>query len=279
MQTSDIQAIDIHGHYGRNDRPGRELAIRFQSADAAEVVRRAGECNTQYTVVSPLLGLMPRGNADPVAGNEEAARIVARTQGILQWVIVDPLKPQTYEQADAMLKTPRCVGIKIHPEEHCYPIVEHGDKLFAFAAERHALVLTHSGERNSMPEDFVPFADAFPEMKLILAHIGNGWDGDMGHQVRAAVASRHGNLYADTSSASSIVPNLIEWAVREMGANRVLFGTDTPLYCAAMQRTRIDCAALTDADKRLILRDNALLLLEGAGCDFATISTPSRSKE
>jgi predicted TIM-barrel fold metal-dependent hydrolase len=76
------------------------------------------------------------------------------------------------------------------------------------------------------------------------------------HQVRAMQRSRHGNVYADTSSARSIVPGLIEWAVREVGAERVLFGTDTPLYHAAMRRARIDHADLDDADERRILWDN-----------------------
>ena len=41
---------------------------------------------------------------------------------------------------------------------------------------------------------------------------------------------------------------------------RVLYGTDTPLYLAAMQRARIDHADLSDRDKQLILRDNATQL-------------------
>ncbi len=258
---SQVQAIDVHAHYGRNDRPGMELATRFCSADAAEVAQRARECNIQLTVVSPLLGLMPRGNADAVAGNEEAARAVARHKELLQWVIVDPRQPRTYEQAAGMLASARCVGIKIHPEEHLYPIKEYGEAIFAFAAEHEAVVLTHSGEANSMPESFIPFADAHPQVKLILAHIGCGYDGDMGHQVRAIQKSRRGNVYADTSSATSICPNLIEWAVREVGAERVLFGSDSPLYCVTMQRVRIDRAELTDAEKRKVLRDNAINLL------------------
>jgi predicted TIM-barrel fold metal-dependent hydrolase len=154
------------------------------------------------------------------------------------------------------------MGIKIHPEEHRYPIQEFGEAIFSFAAARKAIVLTHSGEANSMPEDFIPFADAHPEMKLILAHIGCGYDRDMGHQVRAIQQSRAGNVFADTSSASSIVSSLIEWAVREVGADRVLFGTDSPLYCTSLQRARIDCAELNDSDKRKILRDNALSLFK-----------------
>jgi len=99
-------------------------------------------------------------------------------------------------------------------------------------------------------------------MRLILAHLGCGWDGDPGHQVRAIQAPRHGNLFVDTSSAQSILPHLIEWAVREVGAERLLYGTDTPLYFAAMQRVRIDKADLSNEQKRMILRDNAVKLFK-----------------
>ncbi len=105
------------------------------------------------------------------------------------------------------------------------------------------------------------FANDYPEMRLILAHLGCGWDGDLTHQVRAIQQSRHGNVFVDTSSARSITPNLIEWAVREIGAERILYGTDTPLYFAPVQRARIDHADLSEHDRRLILRDNAIRLL------------------
>ena len=119
-------------------------------------------------------------------------------------------------------------------------------------------MLTHSSEQNSLAADFVQWANAFPEVRLILAHIGCGWDGDLTHQVRAIQQTTHGNVYADTSSARSVTPGLIEWAVKEVGVDRVLFGTDTPLYHVAMQRARIDHADLSDADKKRILRDNAI---------------------
>jgi uncharacterized protein len=256
-----VPAIDVHGHYGRYLRAGDgSLRDRLSSADAAEVVRRAGEAGIVLTIVSPLTALLPRLHGDAVAGNIEAARVTAEIPGLKQYVVIDPRRAETYDQAREMLSQPQCVGIKIHPEEHGYPIGEHGEAIFGFAAERRAVVLTHTSEQNSLAGDFIPWLDRFPEVRLILAHIGCGWDGDLTHQVRAVVRSRHGNVYADTSSASSIVPGLIEWAVGEVGADRVLFGTDTPLYHTAMQRARIEHADLPDADKRLILRDNALRL-------------------
>ena len=159
---------------------------------------------------------------------------------------------------------PRCAGIKVHPEEHGYPITEHGWAIFEFAARHRTLVLGHSSEQNSLAADYVKFANDFPEVNLIVAHLGCGWDGDLTHQLRAIQQSKHGNLFTDTSSIKSITPNLIEWAVRDVGADRILFGTDTPLYFAPMQRARIDHADISDREKRFILCENATRLFPAA---------------
>jgi hypothetical protein len=267
LPTTDVQAIDVHGHYGeyrRDDAPPGVNA--FLSADAKTVAARAAQVNIETTIVSPLSGLLPRGRADAGRANEEAAQTVSRIDGLLQWVIVHPLQRQTYQQAALILQQPQCIGIKLHPEEHVYPIREHGAALFEFAAQHAAIVLVHSGDSNSLPIDFIPFADAYPHVTLILAHLGNGGgaSGDPTLQVRAIQASRQGNVFVDTSSARSLMPGLIEWAAREVGPERILFGTDTPLYSAAMQRARIDQADLSDKDKQQILRENAQGLFSAA---------------
>ena len=261
--STNIWAIDAHAHYGSCCRDEfTDLENRFETGDAGTIVDRARRAKTEMTVVSPLSGLFPRGRANAVAGNEEAARVVSEVDGLLQWVIVNPLQPKTYEQAGNMLRLPKCVGIKIHPEEHRYPIAEHGDAIFRFAAQHRAVVLAHSGGEFSMPMDFVPFADAYPEVRMILAHLGNGGQasGDPGHQVRGIQASKHDNIFTDTSSCRSLLPGLIEWAMQQVGADRILFGTDTPLYFAAPQRARIDQADLPEPEKRMILRDNPVRL-------------------
>lgn len=84
--------------------------------------------------------------------------------------------------------------------------------------------------------------------------------------------SRHGNLFSDTSSARQITPKLLEWAVKAVGAEKILYGTDSPLYFAPMQRCRVDLADIRVAEKRLILRDNAIRLLGLRG--FATQAVP-----
>ena len=258
MSIHDIKAIDVHAHYGTVDFRDNELHNRCSSADAPTVLQRSLDSNIQYTIVSPVWGLAR--SCDAVAANEEAAGIVAETEGMLQWVIIDPRIKETYEQAERMLQLPKCVGIKVHPESHHYYMVDHARAIFEFAARRQAIVLTHSGCLHSLPEEMIPFANDFPEMTLILAHIGNGYDEDHTHQARAIQASKHGNVYADSSSAQNIIPGVLEWTVKETGAERILFGTDTPVYSVPMQRARVDHAEFSDQEKRIILRDNAMKL-------------------
>ncbi|MBC8291101.1 MAG: amidohydrolase family protein [Planctomycetes bacterium] len=262
-------AIDVHAHYGTYLKSGAPPFLNeWVSGDAATVVERATKAGVRLTVVSPLSGLLPRGQADAVAGNVEADEIVRNTPQLRQWVIVDPEQPETFSQAEQLLAEPHCVGIKIHPEEHQYEIRKHGDRLFELAARHDAVVLAHTGDPFSWPADFLPFANEYSNVRLILAHLGNGGGaaGDPTLQVRAIQAGRHDNLFVDTSSARSILPGLVEWAVGEIGSERILFGTDTPLYTTAMQRVRIDSADISDEQKADILFRNAerLLDLDGA---------------
>lgn len=262
MSIEAVRAIDVHGHYGIYRGAVTELQNRLMTADAAEVARYARIACTELTVVSPLKALMPKFAGDAVAGNEETPADTAPFPELRYWTVLHPGQPETYAQADRMLADPRCAGIKLHPEAHGYPIREFGEQLFGFAAARKAVVLVHSGEQLSLPEDFALYADAYPEIRIILAHLGWSWNGDYSLQVQAIQRSRQGNLYVDTSSSLSIVPNLLEWAVGEIGAQFILYGTDTPLYSTPMQRARIDKADLGDAEKKLILRDNAIRLLK-----------------
>ncbi len=252
----DLWATDVHAHVG-NCRGWNALTDRLCSATALVIAKRARLAHIRWTMVSSFRALLPRGKGDVMGGNREAARAVSSAQGLLFWAVLDPRNADNRAQVAELLSHPKCVGIKIHPEEHVYPIKKQGKAIFEFAAERRAIVLTHSGEKNSMPEDFVKWANAFPEVRLILGHLGCGWDADPGHQVRAIQRSKHGNMFVDTSSASSIIPGLIERAVKEIGSERILFGTDSSCYFAPMQRARIDFAEISHREKCQILFQNA----------------------
>ncbi len=256
----DVQAIDVHAHLGAYTTQDATYQ-QFMSGDAARVAALAERAHTAITVVSGLRAFFPEGAYDILAGNEDARQAAEREPRLRVWAVFDPRVPAVIRQVEALLTHPACVGIKIHPELHEYPITDYGRAIFGFAARHRAVVQTHSGQERTMPLDYLPFADAFPEVTLLLSHNGFCWNGDLTQQVRAVQRSRHGNVYTDTSSAKSVIPQLHEWTVREVGADKLLYGTDSPLYFAPMQRARLDAAEMGDAEKQRILRGNAERIL------------------
>ena len=255
-----MKAIDVHGHFGPYDRGDGGLRDQMMSGSIEVVRRRAQAADICLTVVSAIHAMMPYGG-DVLRGNEDACEVAEQHSDIKFWAVLDPRIQETYKQVESLLAHPRCKGIKIHPTEHAYEIRDYGDEIFEFAACQKAIIMTHSGCPGSFPEDFIPFANRYPTVPLILAHLGNSVDGNLTRQVYALKRANNGNVYIDTSSAKSIYSGLIEWAVSEVGAQRLLFGTDTPLYFAACQKARIEYAEIDEEAKRAILFKNAAQLL------------------
>lgn len=254
-----IPAIDIHGHIGdAGGFPQREKEKEFFSIPLLKLEKMMLDAGVKALLASPAEGIFPYGKHTICSANEEMSTLAERFSWLYQWVIIHPEIPETYRQAEVMLKRENCVGIKIHPDAHQYPISDYGDEIFAFADRFGAVVQTHTGGAFSLPEDFVEYANRYPQVNVLLSHLGNSGDGDVEHQIRAVLKSRHGNLYTDVSSVKSILPHLIEWAVREVGSKKILFGTDTPLHHIGMMRSRIDYADITQEEKEDIFYKNAV---------------------
>ncbi|MEI6105668.1 MAG: amidohydrolase family protein [Opitutae bacterium] len=131
------------------------------------------------------------------------------------------------------------------------------------AAERHGLVLlqhawsmTQIRQRryHTDPEDVATLARRFPRVKIIMAHL-------TGCGVRGLQAVRPcPNVVVDTSGAAPEA-GLIEYAVAQLGAERVLYGSDVPVRDFGVAITRITGSRLNAATKQKILYDNARALL------------------
>lgn len=94
------------------------------------------------------------------------------------------------------------------------------------AAELKALIFQHTWFKvtanypgESTPDDLVALAKRFPQVPLICGHTGGTWE--LG--IRAI--KDQPNLYADLAG-SEPTAGYTEMAVRELGAERVIYGTD-----------------------------------------------------
>jgi len=101
---------------------------------------------------------------------------------------------------------------------------------------------------------------AVPDCRLIMAH-GGGQPFAKGDWNRAIMAAeRCPNLYLDTAS-STIDTGFVEACVAALGAERIVFGTDTPLLEPWVQLTKIRETRLAPREKELILGGNILRLM------------------
>jgi len=122
------------------------------------------------------------------------------------------------------------IGVKLYYQYRMnepvqFPIIERcidlGVPILMHAAHLTAPEALARQPRVSGGEHFVEVARRYPEATLICAHIGGG--GDWEWQLKAL--REVPNVYLDTSG-SVIDQGMIERCVRDLGAGRLLFGTD-----------------------------------------------------
>lgn len=240
--SSELVAIDMHTHinhgslYDADEHEGYSADL-----DNLILINRAAGIEKMFcsTFASCL-------NTEVIVEeNEYLHQLIDQVDCLYQWVVVDPRIAETFAQAEQMLQHKKCVGIKLHPMYHKYSLEEYADKLFSFASRFHTVVLIHPEKEASY---ILPIADRYPDVTFIMAHLGGK------PYVDAIEFSRHKNVYTDTSGIASSNNLMVEYAHSRIGADYILFGTDT--YSAAFQRGRIEYALIPEEDKRKILLDN-----------------------
>lgn len=241
----NIKAIDTHMHFTHGsiyDPKCNEL----ESGDLNTVIKLHEGAGSDKMFCSTLASVYHAESVEEE--NEYLFQLAQKVDPVYQWVVIDPRNEKTFQQAEKMLHHGKCVGIKLHPVNHKYSLTEFGDKIFSFASEYHAIVQIHP---ETYPEYILPFADKYPDVTFIMAHLGSYSISDSNAIERA----KHGNVYTDTSGRASTQNLVIEYTVGRVGSERILFGTDN--YSIGFQRGRIDYALISEEDKENILRKNA----------------------
>ena len=165
---------------------------------------------------------------------------------------------------------PGLVGIKIHPGQHqVFPDDPRYEPVWRFAAEHQLPIVTHSWalsdynptQRFATPEHFESCVSQYPQVNLILGHAGGRYEG---HRTAASLARRYPNVYLDLSGDVYSF-GFIEWLVAQVGADRILFGSDAVWIDPRTHLARILDADISLTEKRLILGENAARLFRLGG--------------
>ncbi|MGB8481295.1 MAG: amidohydrolase family protein [Acidobacteriaceae bacterium] len=107
----------------------------------------------------------------------------------------------------------------------------------------------------STPYDVVELAERHPNANIICGHTGGTWE--LGIRIIRATK----NVYADLAG-SDPTSGFTEMAVRELGAERVIYGSDVGGRSFASQVAKVVGAEISDAEKKLILGGNMRRLLQ-----------------
>lgn len=153
-------------------------------------------------------------------------------------------------------------GIKIHPDIQKYRI---DDPLFfpayALCEELDLPILMHTGDSRydySNPNRLLPVLRRFPRLRVVGAHFG-GWS--IWEEAAEQLAGIP-NLWVDCSSTMPFMKTgdpheRVEALIRRYGVDRVLFGTDYPMWSPEKELEFFFELPLTNTERRAILSENA----------------------
>lgn len=109
----------------------------------------------------------------------------------------------------------------------------------------------------SIPEDFVEAAKRYPEAMFQYAHTGGG--GDWEYACKAI--KNYPNIYVDTSGSNN-EGNMVDFALKYLGEDRLFFGTDSSYYQGV---ATILASKLNESQKKKIFFENFNNILKKAG--------------
>lgn len=261
--------IDVHTHVFFEGDGGVEARDASPAGLLAQV-RAGGDVRAGAIVMATSPGIEETRHK-----NDRLATLVAQEPGLL--FAVGTVHPDDGEAALAELERIEGLGfrmLKLHPNAQRLDLTSPAvDAVLAKAAALHLpVLLDYSGAFGAADiGPYVMLAAKHPDAKLILAHMG----GTRFHDALLLAALRQyawyrNNIWVDLSAtahlyARSPYREQLVWVIRQIGVDRVLFGSDFPFATTTAEaRGDVEALGLTADEERRIFYDNAAELLEGS---------------
>lgn len=152
-------------------------------------------------------------------------------------------------------------GVKLHADIQKFRIDDpRCFKIYELCEKENMPILMHTGDHRfdySNPDRLLPVLNTFKNLTVIGAHLGGWsvWD------EAVEKLSGYKNFYVDSSSSLYELP--VERAteiIRTYGVEKVLFGSDFPVFSPDIELNRFMALPLTDDERLMILSENVLKL-------------------
>jgi predicted TIM-barrel fold metal-dependent hydrolase len=233
--------IDIHSHFWNFPGDFTENFIRQAEGARAGAKVDLSVDYEKYRATAPddTISAVFGGKAK-LAGiwvdDTDVASYVAQDSGrLFGFLSVDPTQPRWEEELRFGHQELGMKGMKLLPMYAGFCVDEERlTPLWEYCNENGLPVLMHMGTtfiaqaplECTLPRTIEPVAVKYPDLKLILAHLGHPYEGECVVTIR-----KHPNVYADVSALHYRPFQLYQslMLVQEYGVwNKLLFGTDFP---------------------------------------------------
>lgn len=262
--------IDAHVHVfppllavRASDNIVRYYGIPRQGDGSADGLLAAGEAFADIRFVISAAALSP---SNPSPGNDFLLELAASEERFLPLCSVHP----AMGAESAIRELERCfargaLGVKLHPDfQRFYADDERAMEIYRYIASRRMPLLIHVGDPKadfSHPRRVRKILEAIPELTIVAAHLCGyrAWEDAKTYLIGTPV-------YTDTSEALHwLSPEEVYALIQRHGTDRVLFGSDFPLWDPRYSYDGIDALPLTDEEKEQIFCRNALRVYGGTG--------------
>ena len=163
---------------------------------------------------------------------------------------------EDYEKEVGLICESGFKGVKLHPDFQRFNIDDPQIiPFYRLCAERGLVVLFHTGDKRydfSTPRRLLNAKDKVPELKCIAAHFGgySVWE-------TAFRELRGQDVYFDTSSSLDFIDkDFAVEMIRGYGADKMMYGTDFPMWDPVEELRRFINLDLTEEENKKILYDN-----------------------
>ena len=232
--------VDIHTHFfnPKTDFGPKLQADMLRCGVDATVWGDVGERHLETTReadVAIVFGLQASETDWNIPNETIATHVTRAPERLLYFVSIDPVLPDYMQELEKQHQDFGAVGVKMAPlYQNIHPCDPRCYEIYKYCVKNGLPILFHTGTSFvggtpldfSRPIHFDQVAVDFPDLRMIMAHLGHPWEGET-----IAVIRRHANVFADLS-ALYYRPwqfyNSMRLLVEYKADAKVLFGSDFP---------------------------------------------------
>ncbi len=191
--------------------------------------------DTRAADVAIVFGLRASATGWSIPNDYVANHVAKAPERLLFFAAIDPLEDSYMMELERCHAELGAVGVKLSPlYSGVHPNDPRCQEVYRYCVRHRLPVLFHVGTSfvghtlldDSRPVHFDAVAVEFPELRMVLAHLGHPWEGET-----IATIRRHPHVYADLS-ALYYRPwqfyNSMRLLVEYRADHKVLFGSDFP---------------------------------------------------